>query len=202
MRERMYGRALLARKSYGEAAKSGLMHCSANQQIIDNSFGWRLKEIARERQHQARHDRAADHRWELVLGSCRHQTGSANLPSANELQGTVWRNSSLSGRRRPSTTEPLRTLRDTSCHLFCARPALHGACASLTSLLARDFRPRRPSPRSARPVTLRPPMSPPPWSRRRASASAKRAMLPFWSRTHRLSRSQAKLSTRWSAISG
>src|SRR5262249_13999780 len=43
-------------------AKSGPMHCSANQQIIDNSFGWRLKEIARERQHQARHDRATDHR--------------------------------------------------------------------------------------------------------------------------------------------
>src|SRR6516225_4670037 len=80
-------------------------------------------------------------------------TGSANLPSASELQGTVWRNSSLSGRRRPSTTEPLRTLRDTSCLSFCARPALHRACASLTSLLARGFRPRRPSPRSARPVT-------------------------------------------------
>src|SRR5215468_11899484 len=42
-------------------------------------------------------------------------TGSANLPSANELQGTVWRNLSLSERRRPSTTEPFRTLRDTSC---------------------------------------------------------------------------------------
>src|SRR5215813_14853316 len=160
-------------------ARTGPMHCSANQQIIDNSFGWRLKEIARERQHQARHDRAADHRWELVLGSCRHQTGSANLPSANELQGTVWRNSSLSGRRRPSTTEPLRTLRDTSCHLFCARPALHGVCASLTSLLARDFRPRRPSPRSARLVTLRPPTSPPPWPIRPASAPAKRAIFPF-----------------------
>jgi hypothetical protein len=38
---------------------------------------------------------------------------------------------------------------------------------------------RRPSPRSARPVTLQPPMSPPPWPRRRASASAKRAMLPY-----------------------
>ena len=38
--------------------------------------------------------------------------------------------------------------------------------------------------------------------RRHASASAKRAMLLFWSRTHRLSRSQTKLSTPWSAISG
>ena len=70
-------------------------------------------------------------------------------------------------RRRPSTTEPLRTLRDTSCLSFCARPALHGVCASLTSLLARGFRPRRPSWRSARPVTLRPPISPPPWPRAR-----------------------------------
>src|SRR6516164_11057819 len=68
-------------------------------------------------------------------------TGSANLPSANELQGTVWRNLSLSERRRPSMTEPFRTLRDTSCLSFCARPALHRACASLTSLLARGFRP-------------------------------------------------------------
>src|SRR5262249_19052965 len=41
--------------------------------------------------------------------------------------------------------------------------------------VARGFRPRRPSPRSARPVTLRPPMSPPPWPRRHASASAKRS---------------------------
>ena len=31
-------------------AKSGLMQCSANQRIIDNSFGWRVEEIARERQ--------------------------------------------------------------------------------------------------------------------------------------------------------
>src|SRR5215467_7750715 len=106
-------------------------------------------------------------------------TGSANLPPANELLGTAWRNSSLSGRRRPSTTEPLRTLRDTSCLSFCARPALHGACASLTSLLARGFRPRRPSPRSARLVTLRPPLYPPPWPIRHASASAKRAIFPF-----------------------
>src|SRR5262244_2069505 len=113
-------------------------------------------------------------------------TGSANLPSANELQGTVWRNLSLSERRRSSTTEPLRMLRDTSCLSFCARPALHGVCASLTSLLARGFRPRRPSPRSARPVTLRLPISPPPWPRRHTSASAKRAMLPFWSRTQAL----------------
>ena len=43
--------------------------------IIDNSFGWRIEEIARERQHQARHDRTADHRRELVLSSCRHQPG-------------------------------------------------------------------------------------------------------------------------------
>src|SRR5262249_31485300 len=35
--------------------------------------------------------------------------------------------------------------------------------------------------------------------RKHASASAKRPMLPFWSRTHRLSRSQTKLSTRWSS---
>lgn len=28
------------------------------------------------------------------------------------------------------------------------------------------------------------------------------AMLPFWSRMHRLSRSQTRLSTQWSAISG
>jgi hypothetical protein len=34
-----------------------------------------LEGIARERQHQARHDRIADHRWELVLSSCRHQPG-------------------------------------------------------------------------------------------------------------------------------
>ena len=33
------------------------------------------------------------------------------------------RNSSLSRGRRPSTTEPLRTLRDTSCLSFSARPA-------------------------------------------------------------------------------
>ena len=39
------------------------MHCSANQQIIDNSFGWRVEGIARERQHQAHHHRAADHQW-------------------------------------------------------------------------------------------------------------------------------------------
>src|SRR6516162_4467747 len=75
-------------------------------------------------------------------------TGSANLPSAHELKATVWRNLSLSERRRPSTTEPFRTLRDTSCLSFCARPALHRASASLTSLLARGFRPRRPSPRT------------------------------------------------------
>src|SRR5262249_32405763 len=62
----------------------------------------------------------------------------------NQLQGYSMRNSSLSGRRRPSTTEPLRMLRDTSCLSFCARPALYGVCASLTSLLARGFRPRRP----------------------------------------------------------
>ena len=44
-------------------------------------------------------------------------------------------------------------------------------CASLTSLLARGFRPRRRSPRSAQPVTLRPPMSRLPWPRRRASGT-------------------------------
>ena len=34
---------------------------------------WRLEEIARERQHQARHDRAADHRrgWFQVLAICK-----------------------------------------------------------------------------------------------------------------------------------
>ena len=26
-------------------ARTGPMHCSANQQIIDNSFGWRIEEI-------------------------------------------------------------------------------------------------------------------------------------------------------------
>jgi len=51
------------------------MHCSADQQIIDNSFGWRAEESARERQHQARHDRAADHRWGSVSSSCHHQLG-------------------------------------------------------------------------------------------------------------------------------
>src|SRR5215471_4765673 len=179
-------------------ARTGPMHCSADQQNIDNSFGWRIEEIVRERQHQPRLDRAADHRWRLVSSSC--QPGPQIFH--HELQGTVWRNLSLSERRRPSTTEPLRTLRDTSCPSFCARPTLYGVCASLTSLLARGFRPRRPSPRPARPVTLRLPMSPPPWPRRHASASAKCTMLPFWSRTHRLSRFQTKLSTRWSAISG
>ena len=118
------------------------MHAAQISKIIENSFGWRIEEIVRERQHQARHDRAADHRWKLVSSFFPSPTGAANLPSANQLQGTVWRNSSLSGRRRPSTTEPLRMLRDTSCHLFCARPALHGVCASSTSLLARGFRPR------------------------------------------------------------
>src|SRR6516164_2713054 len=157
------------------------MHCSANQQIIDNSFGWRIEEIVRERQHQPRHNRAADHRWRLVSSSC--QPGPQIFHPQTNDRVTVWRNSSLSERRRPSTTEPLRTLRDTSCLSFCARPALHRACASLTSLLAPGFRPRRPSPRSARPVTLRLPMSPPPWPRRHASASARRAMLPSWSRT-------------------
>jgi len=63
-----------------------LMHCSANQRIIDNSFGWRIDENAREWQHQPRHDRAADHRCGLVLSSCRHQTGSA-ISSANQLHG-------------------------------------------------------------------------------------------------------------------
>src|SRR6516162_9442288 len=84
-------------------------------------------------------------------------TGSANLPSAHELKATVWRNLSLSERRRPSTTEPFRTLRDTSCPSFCARPVLHRACASLTSQLARGFRPRRPSPhgRPDRPFAAR-----------------------------------------------
>src|SRR5262244_4192542 len=72
-------------------------------------------------------------------------TGTGSLPSAKELQGTVWRNLSLSERRRPSTTEPLRTLRDTSCLSFCARPALYGVCASLTSLLARVSFPTIPS---------------------------------------------------------
>src|SRR5262249_31490650 len=129
-------------------------------------------------------------------------TGAANLPSATNYKVTVWRNSSLSGRPRPSATGPLLRFGDPSCFSFWARPALYGVCASLTSLLARGFRPRRPSPRSARPVTLRLPMSPPPWPRRHASALAKRAMLPSWSRTHRLSRSQTQLSTRWSAISG
>src|SRR6516165_3154512 len=51
-------------------ARTGPMHCSANQQIIDNSFGWRIEEIVRERQHQPRHNRAADHRWRLVSSSC------------------------------------------------------------------------------------------------------------------------------------
>ena len=134
-------------------ARTGPMHCSANQQIIDNSFGWRIEEIVRERQHQLRHNRAADHRWRLVSSSL--PTGSANLPSANELQATVWRNLSLSERRRPSTTEPLRTLRDTSCLSFCARPALHRASASLTSLLARGFRPPSPRGRPDRPFAAR-----------------------------------------------
>src|SRR6516162_2027476 len=44
-------------------ARTGPMHCSANQQIIDSSSGWR---IVRERQHQPRHNRAADYRWRLV----------------------------------------------------------------------------------------------------------------------------------------
>jgi len=66
------------------------MQRSANQPIIDNSFGSRLEGIARERQHQARRDRTADHRWELVLSSCRHQPGQQIL-HPKTLQGTVWR---------------------------------------------------------------------------------------------------------------
>src|SRR5215813_6464623 len=54
-------------------ARTGPMHCSANQQIIDNSFGWRIEETVRERQHQAHHDRAADHRWRLVSSCCHHR---------------------------------------------------------------------------------------------------------------------------------
>src|SRR5262249_56163733 len=97
-----------------------------------------------------------------VSSSCHHQPGPQIFHRQPNYKVTVWRNSSLSDRRRPSTTEPLRMLRDTSCLSFCARPALLGVCASLTSLLARGFRPRRHSPRSARPLTLRPPISPPP----------------------------------------
>jgi ubiquinone/menaquinone biosynthesis C-methylase UbiE len=61
------------------------MHCSANQQITDNSFGWRIEEIAREPQHQPRHDLAAD-RWRLGFKRLPSPTGSANLPSAKELR--------------------------------------------------------------------------------------------------------------------
>ena len=46
------------------------MRCSANRQIMDNSFRWRIEEIVRERQHQLRHNRTADHRWRLVSSSC------------------------------------------------------------------------------------------------------------------------------------
>ena len=51
-------------------ARTGPIHCSGNRQIIDNSFRWRIEEIVRERQHQPRHNRAADHRWRLVSSSC------------------------------------------------------------------------------------------------------------------------------------
>ena len=51
-------------------ARTGPMHGSANRQIIDNSFRWRIQEIVRERQHQFRPNRAADHRWRLVSSSC------------------------------------------------------------------------------------------------------------------------------------
>jgi hypothetical protein len=51
-------------------ARTGAMHCSANQQIMDSSFGWRIEEIVREQQHQPRHNRAADHQWRLVSSSC------------------------------------------------------------------------------------------------------------------------------------
>src|SRR6516162_4897463 len=64
-------------------ARTGPMHCSANRQIIDNSFLWRIEEIIRERQHQLRPNRAADHRWRLVSSSC--QQGPQNLPSAKRI---------------------------------------------------------------------------------------------------------------------
>src|SRR5262249_10332547 len=92
---------------------------------------------------------AADERDELAAlhsitssaRTCHPQPGLQIFHPQTNYKVTVWRNSSLSGRRRPSTTEPLRMLRDTSCLSFCARPALYGVCASLTSLLARGFRP-------------------------------------------------------------
>src|SRR6516165_7427357 len=67
-------------------ARTGPMHCSANQQIIDNSFGWRIEEIVRERQHQPRHNRAADHRWRLVSSSC--QPGPQIFHPAGRVRGS------------------------------------------------------------------------------------------------------------------
>jgi len=89
--------------------------------------------------NQPRQDRAADHRRGVGFKLLPSPTGSA-IPSANQLHGYGMEELV----RPPSTTEPLRMLRDTSCLSFCARPALHGVCASLTSLLVRGFRLRRP----------------------------------------------------------
>jgi len=41
------------RRADVRCARTGLMHCSVYQQIIDNSFGWRLEAITRERQQSA-----------------------------------------------------------------------------------------------------------------------------------------------------
>src|SRR5262249_920385 len=54
-------------------ARTGLLHCSANQQIIDNSVAGGPKKSPES--GSIRHDRAADHQWGMVSSCCHYQPG-------------------------------------------------------------------------------------------------------------------------------